>query len=258
MNWLRPCGRGGTCRPSPTFLMTHPVGWRQSGAAVQPHNELPPEEEDWHHFRQLRQLGSPWERPGWAEGRRSYHWFLTFEHAPDLQGLATRCQEPFGDLPQFDLVSLDALHLTIQRVAFSDEIPISRLPAVTATVRQRCQDVAPFRLRVGWLAGSAGAIRFTALPVAPVVVVRTMVTMQTATTNVRGDAPSCTPETFWPHISIAYSNTAQPATPIATHIEVLRNLPPAEVPVTNIALVELRREDRAYRWKVLERVRLGR
>lgn len=237
--------------------MTYPVGWQQSGTAVQPRSELSPEEEDWHRFRQLRQLGSHWERPGWAEGRRSYHWFLTFEHASDLQGLATRAQEPFVDLSRFDLVPLDALHLTIQRVAFTDELPLSRLPAVAATVRQRCQDVAPFRLRVGWLAGSAGAIRFTALPIAPVVAVRAMLTIQTTTTDARGDTSSCTPETFWPHISIAYSNTAQPAAPIATHIEILRRLPPAEVLATNIALVELRREGRAYRWEVLERVELG-
>jgi 2'-5' RNA ligase len=183
---------------------------------------------------------------------------LTFEHAPDLQGLAARCQEPFGGLPQFDLVPLDTLHLTIRRVAFTDELPLSRLPAVVATVRQRCQDVAPFRLRVGWLAGSIGAIRFTALPVAPVAAVRAMVTMRAATIDVCGHAPSRTAETFWPHISIAYSNTAQPAAPIATHIEVLRHLSPAEVLATNIALVELRREGQAYRWKALERVGFGR
>jgi hypothetical protein len=33
-----------------------------------PRNELPPEEEDWHRFRQLRQLGNHGERPGWNEG----------------------------------------------------------------------------------------------------------------------------------------------------------------------------------------------
>jgi 2'-5' RNA ligase len=224
---------------------------------MRPRDELPPEEADWHRFRQLCQLGSHWERPGWVAGRRSYHWLLTFERASDLQELAVRAQEPFGDLSQFDLVPLGELHLTIQRVAFTDELPLSRLPAVVAAVRRRCQDVAPFRLRVGWLAGSAGAIRFTALPVASVVAVRAMVTRQTTTTDVHGDAPSCASENFWPHISIAYSNTVQPAAPIAIHIGALRHLSPAEILVTNIALVELRREDRAYRWEVVERVGLG-
>lgn len=225
---------------------------------MQYRNELPPEEEDWRRFRQLRQLGSHWDRPGWNRHRRSYHWLLTFEHVSELQGLAARAQEPFGDLPKFDLVPLDALHLTIRRVAFTDELPLSRLPALVAIVRQRCQGVAPFLLRVGRLAGFTGAIRFTALPVAPVIAVRAVVTMQTTTTDTRGDAPSCTSEKFWPHISIAYSNTTKPAAPIATRIEVLRRLPPTEVPATSIALVELRREGRAYRWEVLERVGLGR
>lgn len=225
---------------------------------MHPHDGPPPEEEDWNRFRQLGQLVNHWDRPGWTEGRRSYHWFLTFEHASGLKGLAARCQEPFKALPHFDLVPLDALHLTIQRVAFTDELPLSRLPAAAVTARWRCQDIAPFPLRVGWLAGSTGAIRFTALPVAPVAAVRNMVSMRTTTTGVREDAFSRAPENFWPHISIAYSNIIQPATPIASHIEILRHLPPVEELATNIALVELRREGRAYRWKVLERVEFGR
>ncbi len=135
------------------------AGLQQIGTAVTPGEELPPEEQDWHRFRQLSQLGNHWERPGWSDGRRSYHWLLTFEYPSALHTLAAQCQEPFHDIPQFDLVPLDTLHLTIQRVAFTDELSAASLEAAVTVVSERCQHVVPFGLRIGWLAGSAGAIR---------------------------------------------------------------------------------------------------
>ncbi|MDQ4033957.1 MAG: 2'-5' RNA ligase family protein [Actinomycetota bacterium] len=223
---------------------------------MQPHDELPPEDQDWDRFRQLSQLGNHWERPGWSNHRHSYHWLLTFEHASEIHELAAQCQEPFCALPQFNLVPLESLHLTLERLAFADELLPVSLEAAADFVSQRCRDLAPFRLRIGWLAGSTGAIRFTALPVEPVVKVRDIVLAQAASVDVHKNAPACSADRFWPHVSIAYSNTAQLAAPIAVRIEALRSLPPAEVLITSLALVELRREERAYHWEVLERVEL--
>lgn len=216
-----------------------------------------PEEQDWYRFQQIRWLDNHWQRPGWADRRRSYHWFLTFEHACGLRALTARCQEPFRDLSQFDLVPLDSLHLTIQRVAFTDELPASRLPAVVAAVRQRCANLAPFRLQIGWLAGSTGAVRFTALPLDPVLDLRAATVMRDTTVKVAGHPFPCAAEHFWPHVSIAYSNAVQPSAAIAAMIDALRSLPPAEVLIASVALVELRREGRAYRWDELDRIELG-
>lgn len=236
--------------------MRQTAGSQQSGVVVPAGDELPPEEQDWYRFRQLNQLANHWERPGWADGRRSYHWLLTFEYPSVLHTLAAQCQEPFRDLAQFDLVPVDTLHLTIQRVAFTDELSAASLEAAATAVRERCQHVAPFGLRIGWLAGSTGAIRLTALPTAPVAAVRD-IAMDAVTANLRREAPAHPAEIFWPHVSIAYCNTTQPVAPVMAQIEALRHLPPAEVLVTSVALVELRREGRAYRWEVLERVGLG-
>lgn len=221
-------------------------------------DQLPPEDQDWCRFRQLKQLGNHWERPGWVYGRRSYHWFFTFECVSVLHTLAAQCQELFRDLPQFDLVPLETLHLTIQRLGFTDELPAASMPAAIAAVKQRCRDIPPFRLGIGWLAGSTGAIRFTTLPMEPVVEIRDIVLAQVVSADVSKNAPTYVTGDFWPHVSIAYSNTAQPIAPIATKIEGLRSLPVAEVLITSLALVELRREDRVYRWDELERVGIGR
>lgn len=221
---------------------------------MQPDDDLPPDEQDWHRFQQLHQLHNHWQRPGWASGRRSYHWFLTFEDAAGVRLLAAQCQAPFRHLTKLDPVPLDSLHLTLHRLAFTDELPASRLPPIVAAVKQRCRNLTPFRLQIGWLAGSAGAIRFTALPVAAIADVRDAV-MTAAHVATGENRPSCTADKdFWPHVSIAYSNTVQPAAPVAATVEGLRSLPPAEAVVSSLTLVELRREGRAYRWDEVERI----
>ncbi len=83
-----------------------------------------------------------------------------------------------------------------------------------------------------------------------------MTTMRATTVDVPGHTPTYAAEKFWPHVSIAYSNTAQPAALVVTRVEALRQLAPAEVLITSVALVKLGREGRAYRWEVLERVGL--
>ncbi|MCA1602153.1 MAG: 2'-5' RNA ligase family protein, partial [Acidobacteria bacterium] len=135
-------------------------------------------------------------------------------------------------------------------MAFTDEFPASGLSAVVATVRQRCQDMAPLRLRIGWLAGSTGAIRFTALPIEPIAEVHAMTVTPTNTpVDTPGHISTYATEEFWPHVSIAYSNSTQSAAPVVAQVEALRHVPPAEVLVTSVALVELRREGRVYRWE---------
>lgn len=222
-------------------------------------HELAPEQHDWHHFQQLTQLTNHWQRPGWTDGRTSYHWLLALDNEPELAALARQCQASLGDLPILDLVPSDTLHLTLQRVGFTDEVDSAQLKAVADTTAQRCADLASLVLHIGWLAGSAGAIRFTALPVESVVRVRQAV-LETLT-DVCGPAPDQSTESpdFWPHVSIAYCNTPTPATPtIIERVGQLRSLPPAKVHVQAIDLVELRRDDNVYRWEGIARAELVR
>lgn len=214
--------------------------------------ELPPEQQDWYHFQQLTQLTNHWQRPGWTDGRASYHWLLTLNNEPELAALARQCQASLSDLPILDLVPPDTLHLTLQRVGFTDEVDSAQLQAVAEETAQRCADLAPFELHIGWLAGSEGAIRFTALPVESVVRVRQAVLETLTDVCSPATNPSTESTTFWPHVSIAYCNTPTPATPaIIERVGQLRSLPPTEVRVQALDLVELRRDDRVYRWDVI-------
>ena len=62
---------------------------------------------------------------------------------------------------------------------------------------------------------------------------------------------------FRPHLSIAYANSSVPVPPLIPTLERLRDSPPAEVAVPTVDLVELWREDRAYRFETLRKLQLG-
>lgn len=219
-------------------------------------HKLAPEQQDWYHFQQLTQLTNHWQRPGWTDGRTSYHWLLTLNDKPELAALARQCQVSLGDLPMLDLVPPDTLHLTLQKVGFTDKVDSAQLQVVADMMARRCADLASFVLHIGWLAGSEGAIRFTALPVKPVVRVRQAVleTLTDVFNPATNQAAAST--TFWPHVSIAYCNMPTPARPVIERVAPLRSLPPAKVHIQAVDLVELRRDGKVYRWNTIARAGL--
>jgi 2'-5' RNA ligase len=212
-------------------------------------------EHDWNAFSELPSMTNHWERPGWRPGRRSYHWLLTFDDEPALQELARRCQQGLRHLP-LDLVPLDSLHLTLRRVGFTDELTPQRAHAVAKAVSERCQGLPPFPLAVGPLAGSRGAIRFSISPWDGLIDIRQRLHAE-ATDIVDGGRPPRRVDTFRPHISIAYCDRDLPLAPVLQAMVPLRRLAPVKVLVHTINLVVLRREGRAYRWRVQTRVPLG-
>jgi len=210
--------------------------------------------EDWDRFARLDRLTDHWDRPGWTPGRRSYHWMLTFEDAPELHALAARCQERLH-LPGLDLVPADGLHLTLQRLAFTDQITQADLDAAIAETRRSLASFSAFMLTVGPLAGSPGAVRFSVQPWEPVVAVREAV-LDIRDVVLGPSRAAVRPDGFRPHIGIAYSNGANDAQPIVSEVARLRRLPPTTARVDAVALVELRREGRSYRWDTITRVSL--
>ncbi|MCZ9353478.1 2'-5' RNA ligase family protein [Streptomyces mutabilis] len=72
-----------------------------------------------------------------------------------------------------------------------------------------------------------------------------------------GLAPRKPTALFRPHLSLAYNNRPRPAGPVVEAVTALRGLPSVELHVREVQLVELRREDRAYRWDVVKSLPLG-
>ncbi|WP_256790311.1 2'-5' RNA ligase family protein, partial [Frankia sp. AvcI1] len=137
----------------------------------------------------------------------------------------------------------DGLHLTVRRLAFTDEIDTAAVTTVVRRVAQRCRGLPAIGMRVGPLAGSSGAVRFTVTPWEPLVELRAAVDEETAACGL-----PAVDRRFRPHVGIAYCNRDVPAQPIIRRVAGLRDLPPIEVPVMEIRLVRLYRDGRTYRW----------
>jgi 2'-5' RNA ligase len=202
---------------------------------------------DWNQYRNLSRLVDHWDRPGWRDGRRSYHWIVTFAHVPGVTQLAVRCQDQLRRQPTLDLVAVDSLHVTIQRVAFTDEMTPSILRTVAVAATNRYAALPPFTATVGPLAGSTGAVRFSVGPHQPFHRVRDAA--RAAIAEVAG--PAAVPDAtapFVPHVSIAYNNSPTDARPIIDTVAHLRTYGSVTAPIRIVDLVELRREGKAYVW----------
>jgi 2'-5' RNA ligase len=209
---------------------------------------------DWQAFGQLKAMENHWDRPGWTDGRRSYHWMLSFHDTRDVQDLAKQCQ---AELPRgpLDPVPHDALHVTLGRIGFTDEISEACAISAAKQATSRCEALTPLALTIGPLAGSRGAIRFTVTPWPPLLELHRQ--LAAATSDVLGEKCVMDTEGFRPHLSIAYSNTVLPVAPLLPVMERLRQLAPVEVSVSSVLVVELRRVGRAYRYEEVAKVGMG-
>lgn len=98
------------------------------------------------------------------------------------------------------------------------------------------------------MAGSTGAIRFSITPWTPLVKLHAALHRAGQRTGVPGGKPS---SLFRPHLGILYNNRDRHAAPVIDAVALLRNRPAVTLPVREVDLVELRRDGRTYRWRVL-------
>ncbi|WP_322763227.1 2'-5' RNA ligase family protein [Frankia sp. Cr2] len=122
--------------------------------------------------------------------------------------------------------------------------------------RQQLSGVQAFVLTVGPLAGSSGAVRFSVVPWEPVIDLRNQIIDATAAV-LEPTAIIATPRGLRPHVGIAYCNSPTDAHPIIKTLTALRELPRTRVTIDAVALVELRRKDRTYRWETVARLPLA-
>ncbi|WP_329394477.1 2'-5' RNA ligase family protein [Streptomyces melanogenes] len=199
---------------------------------------------DWAAFDAVEKMVDHWERPGWSRDTRAYYWMLTIPEESLLAGHMRQCQQalaPFG----FDNIDPDGLHLTLGRIGLVEEVSGDRLDQLAAAAQQTVPE--RFTLQAIPLTASRGAIRYSVAPWTPILDLYQMLHEVGAHHGLPFRKPAAV---FRPHIGIAYSNRALPADGIRAALRPLRELDPVDLAVEQVHLVELRREERAYRWSV--------
>jgi 2'-5' RNA ligase len=203
-------------------------------------------------FRNIRWLHNHWSR----SMPRAYYWYLTFEHCPDLHSLIRQCQDVIN-FPYLDLTPPRNLHLTLDRIAFDEDIPAGILSDIAAAAVNVCQEVPAFEITIGALGGTAGAIGFSASPGKRLRSLRDK--LRAATLSVYPDAPVGRSE-FHAHVTIAYANSDDvPAADVVAAVDRINATARTDVrvKVTDGALVLLEQRPRSYAWEAVSRIPLA-
>ncbi|GAA3239855.1 2'-5' RNA ligase family protein [Actinocorallia longicatena] len=206
---------------------------------------------DWAAFEHLERMHDHWDRDRWTERYRAYYWMLTFPDAPHLVKLARQCQEALAPLGM-DNVPDDGLHITMTKIGEAADIDrdaVERLASATLGTLPP-----PFVIHAHPLVASRGAARFTVTPWTPLVRLHQAITTANTAARLPGGRPT---SRFRPHLGIAYNNRERSAAELAPLLAPLRSLPSVALRVASIDVVELRREDTAYRWDVIRTVPLS-
>lgn len=66
-----------------------------------------------------------------------YTWHVTFASHPEVSELAARVQTPLAALPGLDLIPGRWLHLTMQGIGFTDEVPEADIALIAEGARKR-------------------------------------------------------------------------------------------------------------------------
>lgn len=208
---------------------------------------------DWAAFQCLDHVDTHWRRPGWTDGRTSYHWMLTFGGCRELADHTTRLRHAVP-AAGYDFVDATALHLTIGRVGFTDEL--TERQALDAAAAAHGAAFPPkFGLAFGPLTGSRGAIRYSVAPWSSLLAVHAALT--DATRAVLGRQCVMDTATFRPHVSIAYAHTRLPTAVVVNRLRAWRSVVGPTVPIVGVDLVRLQRVGRTYCYDTIAAVPLG-
>ncbi|CAM4074213.1 2'-5' RNA ligase family protein [Kibdelosporangium persicum] len=196
-----------------------------------------------------------WWRPGWQIGRSFYTWHFTFENQPAMRRLWEHYQPVLSTINTLDPVDFEVLHLTTQGVGFTDEVTTADIDAIIDRTRHHSADIEPFTVTVGPARIEPETVKMLAQPAEPIIEVRQA--LRDAIADIWGTEN--VPETmdgFRPHISLAYSNTAGPAEPIA---RALAASEPAteDILISTVSLINLNRDYKSYQWRTIAAVNLG-
>jgi hypothetical protein len=183
-----------------------------------------------------------------------YTWHITFDDQHSLRELVKAYQAALTSLDGLDLVPISWLHLTMQGVAFTDEISWQEVADITEAARTRLATLHSVSLLAGPAFVDPEAI-MAELPSANALYpVREGI--RAAIAEVRGVANVPEAEQWNPHISLAYSSSDGPAAP---YLKALRTVAhsPADLTITAVHLIELSRDTHLYQWTTKAEVPLA-
>ncbi|MGH9566510.1 MAG: 2'-5' RNA ligase family protein [Candidatus Angelobacter sp.] len=152
-------------------------------------------------------------------------------------------------------MGIDAIHLTIQGIGFTDEVSRVDIKGIVASALPRCAQLEPIKASVDEPRIDEEAVHMNVHPVEQIS--RVKMALRNGIEDVWGreNIPE-TMDDFRPHITLAYSNGVVPIERIDAAIKKCR-LPVVELLISSVSLIDLNRDHGRYAWTEVATVRLG-
>jgi hypothetical protein len=189
-----------------------------------------------------------WWRPGWHVGTRFYAWHITVADLPVLADHVAAYQEPLRAFGFLDPIPRPWLHITVQGLDHTGAVPDPVRDAVAAAVGERLAAIPAPTLTFARPVLFTEAVVIPPTDPAPLAAIREAIRagIETAHGSPEGKPTSL----FRPHVSVAYINA--PADPHrARAVLDAVNVPPVQVTLTQVCLIEMHRDNRMYEWRTI-------
>ncbi|RSN59574.1 2'-5' RNA ligase family protein [Actinomadura sp. WAC 06369] len=191
------------------------------------------------------------DEPGPGQG--TVYWHILVGDRPEIRDLAQAAQERLAAFPGLHFTPAKWLHITTLVAGPTDEITEAQQQAMLTAAVDLLAEVPPLTVTLGRVFYHPEAIAVVVGPAGRLLPVREAI--EAATLKVTGREGHTEGPTKWtPHMTIAYSETEQPAAPL---IDALGpELPARKTTIDAVSLVVQRGPERLWDWHPVGRAHL--
>ncbi|WP_043267211.1 2'-5' RNA ligase family protein [Streptomyces sp. CT34] len=195
-----------------------------------------------------------WATHHWPAGERRAHWHLLFDDQPAMHSYARAHAELLSRHPELSPVPVEWLHSTLLSIG---SLTPAQAAAVAAAGQSALRGFDPFDIEIGPTQAIHNGVTLAIYPEDRISAL--FWGLRRATEGVVGPEamPAAPDDSFWPHMSLAYSGAQWDHDELSRALTKLRP-PRARMTVKRVFLVDQQQTWRdRYTWTVLAEVPLG-
>lgn len=185
----------------------------------------------------------------WRSGRVTMAWLLPLADHNGLRRLVNQYQYALRELPGFDLVPLEWMHILVQEVGVLDAIPRDREQPLLDAARKRLAEAPPMTLAFHRAVVLPESLVLPAEPHSSLLDLRSAIRAASAEALPGVELPS-EPEETDKHVTLAYSSSVGPAVFAVAALENTA-VEPTTARIQGVSLVELSRDHFCGEWQTI-------
>jgi 2'-5' RNA ligase len=189
-------------------------------------------------------------RPEPKPGQGKLYWHILFKEHPQVQALASIGQQKLNCFPGLHFTPMPWLHVTTLVVGFIEEFTASEIEEMVGRAHGLFSEIPPITITLGKILYHREAI---ALGIRPGDALDPVFKAVRAASRVKIPEDESAERAPWtPHVTLAYSNSVQPAPPIIDALG--HELPSCDATVSRVNLIVQEGAERLWKWRSIAEV----